>query len=212
MKTRQEIKALAKDAMMKQRSASVLAILLVWVAGFAGGLFGLIPILGWIASFAISAILSVLAVNLLGTFIKVYNGVTISATDPFSELQVNFFRKWGGTLWMGLWIWLWSLLLIIPGIIKFFSYFMTQNILADCPNVTATDALKLSMRMTDGHKWDLFVLMLSWIGWIILSSLTFGILWIVYVGPYWYATDAGFYIELRDKAIAEGKIRPEELM
>ena len=88
---------------------------------------------------------------------------------------------------------------------------MTPYILADCPNVTATEALKLSMRMTAGHKGKLFVMHLSFIGWTLLSALTCYILLIVHVGPYMNATLAGYYVELRDKALAEGIITPEEL-
>ena len=88
---------------------------------------------------------------------------------------------------------------------------MTPYILAHCPNVSATDALKLSMRMTNGHKGELFVMHLSFIGWMLLGALTLGILVIVHVGPYMGTTTAGYYIELRDEALAKGIIRPEEL-
>ena len=88
---------------------------------------------------------------------------------------------------------------------------MTPYILADCPDVKAKDALKLSMRMTNGHKGKLFVLLLSFYGWMLLSSLTFGILLIVFVAPYMEATMSGFYLELRDQAIASGAISAEEL-
>jgi len=112
---------------------------------------------------------------------------------------------------MLLWLVLWTLLLIIPGIIKFMSYYFTYNILADCPNVKATDAIKISMRITEGHKMDVFIFILSWLGWFLLSVLTIGILYVVYVGPYWATSDAGFYLELRDKALREGKITLEDL-
>lgn len=82
----------------------------------------------------------------------------LSVTTPFSEAFRNYPRKLGGSLWMGLFVFLWSLLFIIPGFIKAISYAMTQYILADCPDVKATDALKLSMRMMKGHKWEFFVL------------------------------------------------------
>jgi hypothetical protein len=91
------------------------------------------------------------------------------------------------------------------------AYYFTANILADCPNVTARDALKISMRITRGYKGEIFVFILSWIGWFLLSGLTLGILYVVYVGPYWYTADAGLYIELRNRALADGIITPEEL-
>jgi uncharacterized membrane protein len=67
------------------------------------------------------------------------------------------------------------------------------------------------MRMTNGYKAELFVMHLSFIGWNLLGALTFGILTIVYVGPYMSITEAGYYAELRDRAIESGVIRAEEL-
>jgi hypothetical protein len=94
--------------------------------------------------------------------------------------------------------------------IKSFSYSMIPFILADCPDVKATKAMKLSMIMMDGYKLKIFVMFLSFIGWGLLSVLTFGILHIVFVNPYMYATHAGYYVEIRDEAIATGKIPREE--
>jgi uncharacterized membrane protein len=109
---------------------------------------------------------------------------------------------------------LWPLItlgLSVPIFIKTLAYFLAPYILADCPGVKARDALKLSIRMTDGHKGKLFVMSLSFIGWILLSVLTLGILYVVYVGPYMYATFAGYYEELRGNALALGVVQPEEL-
>jgi uncharacterized membrane protein len=178
--------------------------------GGIGTFVGLIPVIGWLISIALSFLVMVLSVNVCGSFIKIYNGIATTAGDPFSNLTINFFRKLGGIYWMTLWIFLWTLLLIIPGIIKSYAYSMAPYILADCPNVTATDALKLSRRMTRGNKGKLFVLDLSFIGWGLLSALTLGILAIVYVGPYMNAATAGFYTEMREQAIASGTIAPEE--
>ena len=123
----------------------------------------------------------------------------------------NYARNLGGILWMELFIILWSMLLVIPGIIKAIAYSMTPYILADTRNVSATDALKLSMRMTNGHKGKVFVLGLSFIGWLLLSAFTGGILYIFYVGPYINTSFAGMYEELKNNALRTGVIRPEEL-
>ena len=152
-----------------------------------------------------------LEVHACGIFIKIYNRIPASVSELFSNFSVNFLRKVGGMLWMALFIFLWMLLFIIPGIIKALAYSMTPYILADCPNVTAREALKLSMRMTNGHKMDLFVLGLSFIGWFILGALTLHILTVVFVLPYMYTTYAGFYTELRNKALATGAISHAEL-
>jgi uncharacterized membrane protein len=100
---------------------------------------------------------------------------------------------------------------VIPGIVKAFAYSMTPFILADSPNVRATDAIKLSMRMTQGHKGGIFVMCLSFLGWAILSALTCGILQILYVGPYVSTSFAGLYVDLKAKALSSGIIKPEEL-
>lgn len=135
----------------------------------------------------------------------------LSVTTPFSQAFQNYPRKLGGSLWMGLFVFLWSLLLVIPGVIKAFSYCMTPYILADCPKVKARDALKISMDMMEGHKWEAFVLLLSFIGWIILSLLTFGLVAVFYTTPYMRSTMAVYYQQVRDDALRRGVVTPEEL-
>ena len=135
----------------------------------------------------------------------------LQVTTPISAAFENYPRKLGGSLWKGLFIFLWSLLLLIPGIIKGFSYAMTEYILADCPNVKATDALKLSMRMMNGHKWEYFVLHLSFLGWGLLSLCTLGILGVFYVSPYWNSTKAVYYLEIREEALRTGAVTEEQL-
>ena len=101
---------------------------------------------------------------------------------------------------------LWALLylLLIPVIIKSYAYYCTPYILADSPNVPATDAISLSEKIMSGYKWKLFVTQLTFLGWMILSVLTAGILWIFYVGPYYNATMAGFYEEVKNNAKQQG--------
>jgi uncharacterized membrane protein len=94
---------------------------------------------------------------------------------------------------------LWSLLFYIPGIIAALRYSQAFYILADNPGMTATEAIEESKRMTDGHKWDLFVTGLSFIGWALLGACTFGILTFIYVIPYQNATFANCYRFLKDQ-------------
>ncbi|MCL2084687.1 MAG: DUF975 family protein [Oscillospiraceae bacterium] len=211
MKTRQEIKELAKQAMKEQQGTCILIALLVAAAGIIGSLLGLTPIIGPMISIVVSLCLIVVNVGLCGAFVSVWRRQKIDVVAPFETLKVNFARKLGGMYWMALWTLLWTYLFIIPGIIKGLAYSMTPYILADCPNVTATDALKLSMRMTKGYKGELFVFHLSYIGWWLLSALTFGILTLVYVTPYYSTAMAGYYEELRERAVASGALRAEEL-
>jgi len=91
---------------------------------------------------------------------------------------------------------LWTLLLIVPGIIKLFSYSMTPYILKDHPELNNNGAIEKSMRMMQGHKMDLFLLELSFIGWFILSLMTLGIGFIFLI-PYVNTALAHFYEELK---------------
>ena len=93
---------------------------------------------------------------------------------------------------------LWTLLLIIPGIIKSLSYSMSYYILIDNPDISANEARKQSMQLMHGNKWRLFCLNFSFIGWILLSLLTFGIL-LFWVLPYMEVARAEFYQSLISK-------------
>ena len=90
---------------------------------------------------------------------------------------------------------LWTLLLIVPGIVKSYSYAMTPYILQDDPDCKYDDAICRSMSMMQGHKMDLFLLDLSFLGWAILCLLTLGI-GFLFLSPYWQTTRAKFYEEL----------------
>lgn len=90
---------------------------------------------------------------------------------------------------------LWSLLLVIPGIIKSFAYSMTPFLMAENPELTAKEAIKLSQEKMMGHKGELFCLGLSFLGWSLLATLTGGIGYI-FLNPYMNAAYAAFY---RDK-------------
>lgn len=96
---------------------------------------------------------------------------------------------------------LWSLLLIVPGIVKALSYAMSPYILAENGYyMSPSDAIKESMRIMEGHKADLFVLILSFFGWFLLTGITCGIAGI-YVFPYFNATMVGFYNEIKNSTV-----------
>lgn len=106
---------------------------------------------------------------------------------------------------VNLFTFLWTLLLIIPGIMKAFSYALTPYILLDEPELTARQAITRSCEIMQGRRWKLFCLYLSFIGWGILSILTFGIgfLWLA---PYMNASIAAFYEDARAEYEAENSI------
>lgn len=109
-------------------------------------------------------------------------------------------RNIGTILLMNIYQVLWTLLFIIPGIIKSYSYRMVPYILADDPTVGANEAITRSRQMMNGNKWRAFVLDLSFILWDFLSLITFGIVGIFYVNPYIYSTDAELYNALKGAA------------
>ena len=110
------------------------------------------------------------------------------------------FGRWGRKVWgmflMNFFISLWSLVLIIPGFVKYYAYALTPYILIDNPELSANQAINLSQKMMKGHKFDMFILHLSFIGWIFLSIFTFGIglLWLL---PYMMTAQAVFYQDVK---------------
>ncbi len=100
---------------------------------------------------------------------------------------------------------LWTLLLIVPGIIKSYSYAMTEYILKDDPEITENAAIEKSMQMMEGYKMKLFLLDLSFIGWILLCILSCGIGYL-FLLPYIYTARAHFYEDLKQETPHEASI------
>ena len=211
MRTRQEIKAIGKQRFNALYWPCVGAAFLVTLISAA---------ISGAASYAAEYGNWSFSINLAGLFItgnlliglnyffiqNILGREPVDIGTPFRVGFENYGRKLGGFLWMQLFIALWSLLLFVPGFIKFFSYAMTPYILADCPNVRAKDALKLSMRIMHGKKGQLFGFYLSYIGWGLLSCLTCGILGIFYVTPYMSSSLACWYLEAREDALRSGAV------
>jgi hypothetical protein len=96
-------------------------------------------------------------------------------------------------------IFLWSLLFIIPGIIKSYEYYMIPYLLSENPNLSTDRAFELSRRMTQGEKWEIFVMELSFLGWYLLAIFTCGI-GFYFLTPYVEASRAELYEVMREKA------------
>lgn len=126
----------------------------------------------------------------------VFSGDGKIVSNSFKIGYGNYWRHVWGFLLRGIFIFLWSLLLIVPGIIKSLSYAMTFYILRDRPELSVNQAINLSKDMMYGHKFDLFYLYLSFIGWILLCILTLGI-GILWVYPYIEAAQASFYADVK---------------
>jgi uncharacterized membrane protein len=132
-------------------------------------------------------------------FLNIIREKKIDWDSIFDGYKNGEWKRIGGTyLLYYIYVILWTLLLIIPGIIKALSYSMTPFILQDDPTISGNAAIEKSMRMMDGHKMDLFWLFLSFIGWIILSIMTFGIGFIL-LEPYINTSVAHFYEDLKEQ-------------
>ena len=163
--------------------------------------------------------------NLISKFTEIYE----DCVDYYKSLESEGFNvaeeincndnEWSNILAHGdniqfmknLFIFLWSLLFIIPGIIKTLAYFAVPFILAENPDMPYKRALQLSKDMTMGHKGDIFVMGLSFIGWTILTALTAGIVGAFHYFPYLYATEAEAYAFLREEALMKGITTIDEL-
>ena len=108
----------------------------------------------------------------------------------------NWWHNVWGMLLMGIYVFLWTLLLIVPGVIKALAYSLVPYILVERPELSASEAIDLSEKMMKGHKTEFFFLTLSFLGWMILSCLTLGIgfFWLL---PYMYTTYAAFYEDVK---------------
>ena len=111
--------------------------------------------------------------------------------------DVSYKRNVGTLFMMVLYTFLWSLLLVVPGIIKAYEYSMIPYLLADHPEMTRKEAFAASKAMMKGNKWKAFVLDLSFILWSMLGALTLGIVTVFYVEPYRQLTGAALYEKLK---------------
>lgn len=199
------IKRDAKIGLALQCSTAIKALCLAWlltilVSGLAGMLSVVMPLLGVL----MVPMATVFVIQLLNggqriVGLLVYRQKTFETNDIFLCFR-EYSRYLAGLSWQLLWTSLWNLLPII-GIVKAYSYSFVPYILYDHPELTAKQALKQSMRLTDGHKMDLFVLDLSFIGWNLLNYMTVGILGFCYVTPYNMATRAGYYSEIIGESV-----------
>jgi hypothetical protein len=132
--------------------------------------------------------------------LNLVDGREIAFPQLFSE-YTHLFRGFAMLILQGLYILLWTLLLIIPGIIASLSYAMTPYIMAENPDIGANEAIAASKKMMKGQKENLFYLYLTFLGWSLLCLLTLGIgfLWL---NPYMKATEAAFYREISGKVTA----------
>lgn len=133
----------------------------------------------------------------------------VTFNDFLEGLETHWLNALLGSLWKFLWIFLWMLLFIIPGIVKAYSYSMMYYILAENPKISAIKAMDISKVLTRGHKADLFIMDLSFLGWAILSSLTFG-LGFIWLYPYMEMSKTHAYYDLKRMAFSQNILSPAD--
>jgi uncharacterized membrane protein len=191
-----ELRAMARE---KLKGKWLYAILVCFIGGIITGILGWIPFVNIIYSLIISG---PIALGLATFFLKLRRD-----ENPLIENLFDGFKSFSQALvlqlWIVLFIVLWSLLLVIPGIIASFRYALSFYILHDHPEMKPKEALNLSKQIMLGRKGKLFMLCLSFIGWALLSILTLfiGMLWLI---PYIQASIASFYEDVKDAPLANG--------
>lgn len=149
---------------------------------------------------ALSLILTLALLPLSWSFATLFLGFVREGQTSVSALFHGYKKPWLPKsfllpLLVGIYTFLWTLLLIIPGFIKSYAYAMAYYVYRDHREMGCNEAIEESMRLMYGHKWQLFVLDLSFLGWLLLSMLSLGIglLWLT---PYWSAAHVHFYEDL----------------
>ena len=183
-----------------------------------------LPYFGAVAAAAFGFVLIAMVVGVLFS-VFVSTPVTVGKCRYFMESRVgnapfsSLFSAFGDPAYRNvvkvmfmknLFIFLWSLLFVIPGIYKAYQYRMVDYLMAENPYMTYQRALELSRQMTDGEKFNIFILELSFFGWLFLGALACGI-GVFFVNPYIEATFAELYAALRAKAFATGMTDASEL-
>jgi hypothetical protein bacD2_08850 len=189
IKNASEVRAAARQSLSGMWGG---AVVLCLVYLLINGCVSFIPMVGSL----ISLLLIPMGFGYAAAFLGNARTKSPFAVGSLFEGFNDYGRIFGTMLLQGIYTILWTLLLVVPGIIKSYSYAMTVYILKDEPQLKYNAAIEKSMAMMDGHKWDLFCLQLSFIGWWILGIFTLGIgyLWLM---PYITSATANFYMEVK---------------
>lgn len=200
LKLNSELRAVSRTTLSGNWMMAALATLVYLL--IAGGVSS-IPVAGSVLAIIITYPLAYgFAILFLDLFRE---GKPIDIGKLFDGFK-DFGRVWGTLILVAIYTILWTCLLIIPGIVKSYSYALTPFLLKDEPELKYNAAIEKSMGMMDGYKMKLFLLDLSFIGWMILSILTLGI-GLLFLQPYMNTARAAFYedlkAELSDRYVSE---------
>lgn len=232
---RKKVKCAGKSAFLSNRSEYVLAgaILVVvsaLVATFAGNVFqipiaaasaGVRTYLWLIADYALQGLVVTAVSVLVAAPVRI--GVwrfclgsnrqvpkTTALTSIASGFRTRYADSVVAILQVEYTVFLWSLLFLVPGVIKLYSYRLVPALIADGVAQKPEQILKLSEETMNGHRMEAFILDLSFAGWAILSVFTGGLLGVLFVVPYKMAADAEFYRVLAERGSTSPEIWPDE--
>jgi len=197
---RVELKEKAKES-LKGKYGDAIALMFIYlgisiVSGLLIGFMGLDDTTMELVSNVLGIILSGLfEFGMLSYYVKISRNEEVTYKELFNKTNM-FWPYIAISLLTSLFIILWSFLFIIPGIIASISYSLVYYVKLDNPELSASEVISKSKEMMNGHKWDFFVLGLSFIGWSILGLFTLGILYLWLV-PYMQVTYANFYNSLK---------------
>jgi uncharacterized membrane protein len=189
---RAELKAQARQMMGGNMGMLIVCMVIV---GALAGVCSAIPYIGPVLGICV---LGPLSLGEAYIYLNLTRGYEPDVNVLFSGFQ-RFTDTLVLTILMRIFIFLWSLLLFVPGVIKAISYSQAYYILAEHPEMSGKEALDASIEMMDGHKMDYFVLLLSFIPWLLLCTITCGLA-VLYVYPYMDATLVNFYRTIKQPA------------
>lgn len=200
---RSEIKNKAKE-MIKGNLWHIWKIYLVvfavsFLVGLVEGLFASVPIVSLLVSLVSIVISAALSVASMYYILKFVRNEKIEIKDVFEFAKKHWVISILSTLLVAACVIGGTILLIIPGIIVSFGLYFSSYVVADNPELTATEVIKKSWNLTKGYKMDIFIFGLSFIGWAMLAPLTLGILYI-WLMPYMIVATTLFYEELKKQA------------
>ena len=192
-------------------TACLLSIILLVLSGLSSTGAGIVCV----------CVAGIICVGIITTFMRMiaaansFNADSSEEQKPVSfntflqALEDHWLNALLGSLWNFLWVFLWSLLFVIPGIVKSYSYSMMFYVMAENKKIGPQKAMDISKILTQGHKADLFMLDLSFLGWMILCGFSCGIgfIWLL---PYMTMTETYAYYDLKRMAFAQNKLTPAD--
>ena len=195
---RSELKQNAKMQLKGNLWLSIAVLVVYQLVSYVPNLLGMLS-----ESVFLAGIMSIITVGLTGILsigvCRFFINLANDSNSQFSDLWYGFnniLKAFGVSLLVALLVFLGSLLFVVPGIILTYMYSQVYYVMAQNPELSVIDVLKESARIMKGHKFELFVLELSFLGWMILVGITFGIVGL-YVIPYYNATLANYYLSIK---------------